>query len=337
VGAPLDDLPVRVFDAGSVYVFDLTVSQVLPVATLRNPAPSVGDEFGSAVAISGTRVVVGAPRDSPALTGSGTAYLYDLASASPTTPLVVTNPTPAELDSFGAAVALDGNRLVIAAERDDTAAFRAGAAYVYDLSSPQPTTPVVTLTNADAVEWEAFGHSLALEGNRLAVGTIGDTGDPANAGKVRIYDLGGATPALPIRTVQSPTPEDFERFGSSVALSGNRLVIGAPYDDKTAAEPDVGAAYLYDLGSPTPTVPARTFYSPISPISEAFGDPIAISGDHLVVGAPGPTGPWRGAAPLMFMILRVRRRPCPVPFLPIRAVPCMIHLALQLPFPEISW
>jgi hypothetical protein len=58
----------QVFDSGAL------------LQLLANPTPKTGDGFGSAVAISGTRVIVGAPGDDTGATDSGSAYVYDLAS-----------------------------------------------------------------------------------------------------------------------------------------------------------------------------------------------------------------------------------------------------------------
>jgi hypothetical protein len=63
--------------AGSAYVYDLSSpSSTMPVATLKNPSPAWDDIFGNAVAISGTRVVVGARRDDTAGTDEGSVYVF---------------------------------------------------------------------------------------------------------------------------------------------------------------------------------------------------------------------------------------------------------------------
>ena len=66
------------------------------MATLNNPGPAEGDQFGESVAISGTRVVVGAIRDDTGATDAGSAYVYDLSSGTPTVPVAtLNNPGPA--------------------------------------------------------------------------------------------------------------------------------------------------------------------------------------------------------------------------------------------------
>ena len=56
------------------------------VIALNNPSPADSDYFGYAVAISGTRVLVGAAYDNTGATDNGSAYVYDLSSGTPTMP-----------------------------------------------------------------------------------------------------------------------------------------------------------------------------------------------------------------------------------------------------------
>src|SRR5207342_2133632 len=98
--------------AGTVYIFDVgSGTPTVPVATLKNPTPAVNDTFGAAVAISGTRVVVGAYKDDTGATDAGSAYVYDLSSGTPTVPVAtLNNPSPAANDWFGISVAISGTR-----------------------------------------------------------------------------------------------------------------------------------------------------------------------------------------------------------------------------------
>ncbi len=131
VGALMDNLGA--FDTGVVKVINTTTGAFLFV--LRNPHPVAGDDFGSAVAISGTRVVVGVNGSDSSATDSGRAYVYDLSSGTPASPiLTLDNPSPATDDRFGVSVAISGTRIVVGALRDDTGATDAGSAYVYDVT-----------------------------------------------------------------------------------------------------------------------------------------------------------------------------------------------------------
>jgi hypothetical protein len=86
-------------------------------------------------------VVVGAQRDSTGALNAGSAYVYDLASATPTVPIAtLNNPSPAAYDNFGTSVAIDGTTVVASAPFDDTTTAARGAAYVFGIG---PTLRVV--------------------------------------------------------------------------------------------------------------------------------------------------------------------------------------------------
>jgi hypothetical protein len=139
-----------------VYDLDSSAPSV-PVVTLSN-GPAANDQFGTSVAISGSRMVVGAYLDDIGATDAGSAYVYDLSSGTPTVPLAtLNNPGPAEEDRFGNSVAISGTRVVVGAYLDDTGATDAGSAYVYDLSSGTPNVPVATLNNPSPAESDFFG------------------------------------------------------------------------------------------------------------------------------------------------------------------------------------
>ncbi len=283
VGAADDDTGAQ--NAGSAYVYDLSsATPMAPVATLNNPSPAQSDGFGVWVAISGTRVGVGAALDDTGAFDAGSAYIYDLNSATLTAPVVTLhNPSPEGSEFFGR-VAISGTRVVVTAQHDHTGADSAGSAYVYDLSGATPEVPVATLNNPGPVAGEWFGFAVAISGTQLVVGTPRDGTVGAAAGSAYVYDLATATPTAPVATLNDPgLGSSGDRFGHSTALSGTRMVVGAYGSDKNA--PDAGSAYVYDLASATPTVPVLTLHNPGPAANDFFGYAVAISGTRVVVGA----------------------------------------------------
>ena len=285
VGAIQDDIGAT--DAGTAYVYDLSSgAPTLPIATLNNPGPALYDYFGTAVAISGTRVVVGAPQDDTGASDAGSAYVYDLTSATPTVPVFTLNkPGPRVEDYFGYSVAISGTLVVVGAYGEDTGASSAGSAYVYDLSSATPTVPVVTLHDPDPAPDDLFGVSVAISGTRVVVGAPFDDTGAIDAGSAYVYDLSSGTPAVPIATLNNPGPAVEDYFAYSVAVEGTRVVVGAYLDDTGAT--DAGSAYVYDLGSGTPTMPVAMLNNPGPAVGDSFGYSVAISGTRVVIGADG--------------------------------------------------
>lgn len=273
-------------EGGAVYVYDLNSgTPTIPVFILNNPSPEHGDYFGYSVAISGTRVVVGAIFEDTGASSAGSAYVYNLSNGNPTVPVAtLNNPEPGLSDQFGNAVAISGTRVVVGAYADDNVAIRsAGCVYVYDLSSGTTTVPVVKLSNPSPEVDDFFGISLAISGTRVVVGTKLDDTGATNAGSAYVYDLNSGTPAVPVVTLNNPSPAADDYFGSSVAISGTRVVVGGILDDTGAI--DAGSAYVYDVAGVSPTSPMVTLHNPSPADSDQFGNSVAISGTRVVVGA----------------------------------------------------
>lgn len=284
VGALQDDTGAT--DAGSAYVYDLSSKMpTTPILTLNNPTPADSDVFGRSVAVSGNYVVVGAAQDDTFITDAGSAYVYDLTSKTPTIPIVtLNNPTPADSDNFGFAVAIAGNYVVVGAYRDDTGTTDAGSAYVYDLTGKTPTTPIVTLNNPTPAAFDYFGYSVAISGNYVVVGAYQDDTGTTDAGSAYVYDLTSKTPSVPVTILNDPTPvSGSDNFGISVAASGKYVVVGA-YQDDTGASDD-GSAYVYDVSSMTPALPILTLNNPSPTDGDEFGAAVAVSGSSVMIGA----------------------------------------------------
>jgi hypothetical protein len=278
-------------NGGSVYVFDLdSATPTLPALSIHNPQPAgldsvQGDSFGEAIALSGSLLVVGAPYDDSAADNAGGAYVYNLDSANPSVPLLtLPNPTPQTSEFFGWSVAISGHHIAVAEDWDDTGARDTGSVYLFDLTSPSPQIPVLTINNPDPAVFDIFGFKIVLDGSRLVVGCIRDDEGAVDAGSVYVYQLDSASPSVPVLKLHHPAPAVEEAFGYALVLSGDRLVVGAARSD--AGEVDAGSAYVYDLAGPSPTVPVATLTSPSPAELDYFGTAVAIDGSTVVVGAP---------------------------------------------------
>jgi hypothetical protein len=294
VGAPFDDSDGE--DSGIVKVFDSTSGALLFV--LRSP--DVGRPFGSAVAISGSRVVVGAP--GAPIGGddvAGAVYVFDLARHNPTVP-VATLPNPmseedpdAEDTDFGTSVGISGSRVVVGQYVYEPNT-NIGHAYVYDLNSPTSTKPVITLESIAAARTDSTRTTVAISGSRIVVGvTLDDSqddGGPPGAGRAYVYDVSSSTPTVALAAFREPGPAGDDAFGSAVAISGTRVVVGnsqhAMVLGQDTYRTQVGIAYVYDLTRNDPTIPVATLQEPILRSHDGFGGSVAISGTRVVVGAP---------------------------------------------------
>ncbi len=212
------------------------------------------------------------------------AYLFDATTGSLLRTLA--NPAPSDGDFFGCSVAISGNTVVVGAYGDDTGATGAGAAYVFDATTGGL---VSTLANPTPAAIDHFGASVAVSGNTVVVGAYLDDTGATDAGSAYVFNA--ATGSL-VSTLANPTPAANDRFGNSVAISGNTVVVGASHDDAGAT--DAGSAYLFDA---TTGSLLHTLANPTPTTYDYFGDSVAISGNSVVVGAHQEntaTGCWRG-------------------------------------------
>jgi hypothetical protein len=269
--------------SGCVKVYDATTGTLLH--TLANPRAPEADNFGSAVGIFGARVVVGAPY------GQGTAYVYDLSSGTPTVPVATLNdPMPLAVgpERFGSSVGISGTLVVVGSPGSDVEAIDAGRVYVYDLAGATPTVPVFTLINPEALDTnlasgDAFGHSVAIFGTKIAVGAPRD--GEFDAGIAYLYDLTSATPTNPVSILSNPTPRDNNMFGWSVAVAETRALVGAPFEDFGGT--DAGTVYMYGITLPIAVMPPKIILNnPAPEHDDNFGYSVAIAEPGIVVGAP---------------------------------------------------
>ena len=241
IGAYRDNTEAE--DSGAAYLFEATTGELLQ--TFVNPKPSEGDHFGTSIAISGDRVVIGAPGDDPIVKNSGAVYLFNATTGK----LLRTfaNPRPGEDDYFGTSIAISGDRILIGSHRDGykdrVKVKNSGAAYLFEVTTGKL---LQIFLNPTPGEEDYFGSSLAISGDRLLIGAYRDNRGGKNSGAVYLFDA--ATGQL-LQTFLNPTPNANDLFGKSVAISGDRIVIGADSDDEIAR--NSGVAYLFKFNNTT--------------------------------------------------------------------------------------
>ena len=162
----------------------------------------------------------------------------------------ILNPTPAARDGFGNSVAISGGKVLIGAASDDAGAKNSGAAYLFDAATGNLLHIFLNPTLAIG---DAFGHSVAISGDKLLFGAVrADDFGAKDSGAAYLFDA--ATGKL-LHTFLNPTPAAGDGF-SRVAIAGDKVLIGAWSDD--AGAKDSGAAYLF---LPGPTSPRQTAQS----------------------------------------------------------------------------
>ncbi len=235
--------------SGAGYVLNVSsgslVNKVLPVAGPLEPS-----DLGQSVDIHNGLIALGSP-------GQGSVYLVDASSGS------LIREVDTGLTAGGEWVGLTGSRLVV----PDPLSPRVR---VFALSTDTMTleyTPSQSDSNDDITSVAADGH-LAVVGLPL---------EGAN-GAAYLFDiltgqeLYRFTPSL---------PGGFDRFGESVAIDGDLVVVGARFG--TGVEPDAGAAYVYSAST---GAELHRLTAPDGESLDRFGEAVAVSGSTVLVGAP---------------------------------------------------
>jgi len=142
---------------------------------------------------------------------------------------------------------------------------------------------VSALLTSDTEARDYFGTTATVDGNRLVVGaTCRDTAGPV-AGKVYVYDWNGIA-YIEVAQLTASDAQVGDCFGISVSLSGNRLVVGAHFED--TAGTDAGKVYVYDWNG-TAYVEVVQLTASDAKARGYFGISVALDGGMLVVGATG--------------------------------------------------
>jgi len=264
--------------AGHAYVFDATDGSL--ITTLTSPNAQFDGLFGLSVAISGTTVVVGAPRETVnSLPRAGHAYVFDATDGSITT---LTSPNAQAGGEFGWSVSISGTTVVVGAPFETVNALsEAGHAYVFDATDGSLIT---TLTSPNAQTNGVFGSSVSISGTTVVVGAPFETANSlATAGHAYVFD---ASTGSQIAVLTSPYAGAGGHFGSAVSVSCTTVVVAAPAETANG-QLVAGHAYSFDASTGFLTT---TLTSPNAQTNGGFGSSVAVSGTTVVVGAPFETG-----------------------------------------------
>ncbi|HJW91607.1 MAG TPA: FG-GAP repeat protein, partial [Anaerolineales bacterium] len=259
--------------------------QVARLAALR---PEPLDEFGWAVALSGDTAAVGAHNADPdlgqgAIRGAGAVDVFARSTGAWAFQSRLTARNAAAGDTFGASVTVDGGWLAVGAPGVDVEEQKdAGAVYIFRREGAG-WKQQARLLAPDSAKEDSFGGSLALQGDTLVVGAPGkDLGFLVDAGAAYVFVLRGTSWDLKSRLL-APDPSLGANFGSAVALSGPRAVVGA-LEANPLGERGAGAAYVFTGRGNAWRLEARLAPEPARP-GDFFGQAVAIDGETVVVGA----------------------------------------------------
>jgi hypothetical protein len=202
--------------------------------------------------------------------------------------------------SFGLAVAVSGNTIVVGAPNHTS--LLPGLAYVFvkpltgwsgNLFESARLIPSVRDTA------DHFGSSVGIDGDTVVVGARGtDVGANENQGAAWVFTKPGAGWSGTLNenaTLIAADGAAEDQFGSSAAISGDTVVVGAPLDDHPFGIftiPDGGSAYVFVkpgagwAGALNQSAKLRASDGFSASFGAQFGHSVGVSGDTVVAGAP---------------------------------------------------
>jgi len=291
VGAPNNTFYGQLAGAAYVYQFDGTdwqqQEQLFPSRT--DPAQM----FGTSVAVFGDHVIVGVPYGTaphaPSRTGDAYPFRFDGATWVAAPVLVASDPRWGA--EFGKSVALGNDIAVIGAPFAGDSYL--GAAYVFGFDGADWTEQAVLVPST---EWmgQEFGSSIDVYGDTIVVGSPSDGTLGPESGSAYVFRFNGVGWLEEARLL----PLDLnsaDRFGTSVAIAADTVVVGAPGNDDPVAA--AGAAYVYRYNG-VDWVQETKLLPPGGLHHEYFGISVDMAGDRIVVGAhfDGGNGAQAGSA-----------------------------------------
>jgi hypothetical protein len=180
-------------------------------------------------------------------------------------------------DRFGISTAIDGNIAVVGAFQNDVNTPGCGAAYIYELSGSQ-WLQRQKLTPFDGSPGDNFGRSVAVESNTIVVGSYyADNAEP-NTGAAYVFTRSGALWTQQQKLFASDANAE-DRFGVSVSVKDNLIVVGAYGDDGQA-----GSAYVFTRAGSVWSEQLKLTASDRAQ-DDLFGNAVATDGNVIFVGA----------------------------------------------------
>jgi len=240
----------------------------------------LNDFFGTAVAISGDTVIVGAWKEDTTAADAGAAYIFTKTGTTWTQQQKIQASDAQAGDQFGISVSIDGETVVVGAYAEDTGGADAGSAYVFTRSGTT-WTQQQKIQASDLQVSDYFGWSVSISGDTVVVAANREDTGGTDAGAAYIFTRSGTTWTEQAK-IQASDAQATDYFGYSVAISGDTVIVGAWKESPGAAA--AGSAYIFTRSGTTWTQQAKILASDLER-NDSFGDSVAIDVDTVVVGA----------------------------------------------------
>ncbi len=288
VGASMAN--TAIVTTGAAYVFrrSTPTGTFSFVQKLNASDAATADEFGSVLALWNGTLAVGAPRADPGgMSSAGAVYVFRPDASGDFVELQKLNASDAaDNDDFGNSVALFDDYLVVGAYTADVGGLgNAGAVYVFHRNASGAFEELQKLNASDAAANDRFGNYVDVFDDTIVVGaSYADVGGLGDAGAVYVFHRNASGAFEELQKLNASDAAASDRFGSTLGLSADYLVVGAYQDDFDGLS-NAGSAYVYRREPSGKFSFVKKLTASDAADGDGFGWDVAISGDVLVSGA----------------------------------------------------
>lgn len=247
-------------DAGAVYVFVRDAGEWRQEAYLKASNAAAGDLFGRAVALSGDRLVVGAPAEDSSATGvggdqesnessnSGAVYVFARSAGGWVQEAYIKASNTRASAYFGSTIAIDGDTIAVGTPSENSASrgvngsqapgvALSGAVYVFEYAAGTwSQTAFLKASNADA--FDQFGRRIALDSDTLVVGVPNEASSSSGVNGYQFNNVAPYSGAAYVFAradggwtqkayLKASNAEASDQFGYSVDVEGGTIAVGA--------------------------------------------------------------------------------------------------------------
>lgn len=244
IGVPMDD--ENGYHSGSAYIYHYNGTDWNEFVKLTASDSSNVYQYGTCVSIDGNFAMVGSPENR-------SVHVYFFDGSDWTEQAILTASAGSNDDRFGSSISIDDNFAVIGAFGGIVSTV-IGSAYVFYFDGSEWIEQAVLMAS-DGFEFNHYGCSVSISGNIAVIGAQYDDEFGQWSGASYIYNFDGLN-WIEVTKIVASDGAEFDKFGTSVSVDSDFLIVGAHGDDGNAG--DSGTAYIFhtnELGLEEITIP----------------------------------------------------------------------------------
>jgi hypothetical protein len=255
----------------SAYVFERHDGTWLEIVKLTEVT---GQNFGSVLAVSEGTLLVGVPTDDVNTSGDGSVYTYTKVGGLWTFTQRLSPDNWGQNHYFGQGLDIDGDHAVIGAPGFN---YLRGTAFVFERSDGI-WEQIAMLLGSDSALSDQFGRAVSVSGDYALIGAPYNDAMGDSSGAVYAFERQPDGSWVQVQKLVAGDAVTYAAFGSALAQSGSRAVIGAPGGSSFSA-------YVFDRDANGLWTQAARLSASDGGTVTYFGDSVAIDGDLVIVGA----------------------------------------------------